>query len=158
MAQHLSDFILDFAEEYDIPNGEPILIQLQQSIIPAGSEDISGDVTGQGIHTDGHDVAAILCVQRENVVGAENSLYSDLNGEGVLLEPTSLEEGDALFFRDNSLYHYVSDMKPADRHVDLKRTVLLVHYPARMVLTGETNERNTMKRNDSKIQLRFGDA
>lgn len=90
--------------------------------------------------------------------GAESSLYSDLNGEGVLLEPTSLEEGDALFFRDNSLYHYVSDMKPADRDVDLKRTVLLVHYPARMVLTGETNKRNTMKSNDSKIQLRFGNA
>eukprot|EP00537_Pseudo-nitzschia_pungens_P011673 CAMPEP_0172386154 /NCGR_PEP_ID=MMETSP1061-20121228/3744_1 /TAXON_ID=37318 /ORGANISM="Pseudo-nitzschia pungens, Strain cf. pungens" /LENGTH=304 /DNA_ID=CAMNT_0013115439 /DNA_START=139 /DNA_END=1056 /DNA_ORIENTATION=- len=160
----LSKFVINFAKRFDIPNYAIILMQLQSSIqeISASGDDekqeSSTDVTGQGIHTDGTSFAAILCVERSNVNGAYNSLYADLQGEETLLPPTVLEEGDALYFEDKSLYHYVSDAKPIDAEKDLKRTVLTMHYPCGHLLTGEKNPDNELKRLDSKIKLRNEDA
>mmetsp|Transcript_20355 Transcript_20355/g.56627 ORF Transcript_20355/g.56627 Transcript_20355/m.56627 type:complete len:328 (+) Transcript_20355:432-1415(+) len=156
----LSKFVIDFAKRFDIPNYAIILMQLQSSIreISASRDDekqeTSADVTGQGIHTDGSDFAVLLCVERSNVDGAYNSLYADLRGEETLLPPTVLNEGDALYFEDKSLYHYVSDAKPIDAEKDLRRTVLIMHYPGHHSLTGRKNPSNGLNCSDSKIKLR----
>ena len=160
--KHLSDFILSFHRKFNLPDGAIILLQLQQSIVETGASgdkstrcsSNANDITGQGIHTDGLDCAAILCIERTNVNGALNSLYADLDGETTLLEPTTLCEGDALFFQDNSLYHYVSDAQPIDTSEDLKRTVLIAHYPSHVLLTGKENPRNSLRRKESLIKLR----
>ena len=148
-----------------MPDGAIILLQLQQSIVETGAsknaDDKSrhpssngNDITGQGIHTDGLDCVAILCIERFNVKGALNSLYADLDGEETLLEPMTLYEGDALFFQDNSLYHYVSDAEPIDSSKDRKRTVLVALYPSHVLLTGKENPRNSLRRKESFIKLR----
>lgn len=161
--KELSDFVLSFHRKFNLPDGAIILLQLQQSIVEtnAANDDNGGhpssnknDITGQGIHTDGLDCAAILCIERTHVKGALNSLYADLDGEETILEPINLCEGDALFFQDNSLYHYVSDAEPIDSSKDLKRTVLIAHYPSHFLLTGKENFRNVLKRKDSFIKLR----
>lgn len=160
--KELSDFVLSFHRRFNLPDGAIILLQLQQSIVETGAEgdkstcrsSHANDITGQGIHTDGLDCAAILCIERTNVNGALNSLYADLDGKETLLEPTTLCEGDALFFQDNSLYHYVSDAQPIDTAKDLKRTVLIAHYPSHFLLTGKENPRNSLKRKESLIKLR----
>lgn len=170
---HLADVIKEFVQTYNLPNYACILLQLQRSLTPGTSfleifHPIFGisseknrnaaDITGQGIHTDGADRAGIICIDRVNVEGAENALYADLEGKDELFSSSVLKEGDALFFKDNSLYHSVSDAKPIDPKKDLKRTVVIMHYPGLHYLTGNDNASNLLKRRSSEIKLRDLDS
>lgn len=116
---------------------------------------MSGEVTGQGVHTDGTERAMLVCIDRENVSGAENCLFEDLKGEKAVLNETILEEGDALMFRDNDIYHYVSDVKPVDKTKDMVRTMLIAHYPANYLLYGADNPNNHLTAAKATHQLRF---
>jgi len=153
---HMRDVIAKFAETYNLPNYACILVQLQSSTIEAGSDlPVNGtSITGQGIHTDGHDRAVLICIERKNVLGAENSLFADLDGKQELLSPTTLGERDALFFKDNSLYHYVEDAAPANSKEDMNRTMLIVHYPAGFTLNGSDNPENKLLTSASPLRLR----
>ena len=99
-----------------------------------------------GIHTDGVDNAALICLKRENINGAENSIHYDLAGARNVLEPFVLKEGHILFWRDNKVYHYVNPASLVNREKQGVRTMILLHYPAIFVVTGETNTNNTLGR------------
>jgi len=119
--------------------------QLQQSI------------TGQGIHTDGLDHGMILCLKRDNVGGAKNSIYGDVMGADVLMDPFVLEEGNALIWQDNKVFHYVSPASLVDKSKGGIRTVLILLYPGNLLVTGEPNPNNTLGKKvfDPSLQLRF---
>eukprot|EP01083_Nonionella_stella_P056501 148745_1 len=55
-------------------------------------------ITGQGIHTDGKDHAVLVCLERDNICGAQNSAYYDLEGRDVLLNEFVLHQGNAMFW------------------------------------------------------------
>ncbi len=99
--------ILQFKRYYNIPDGTIMLVQIQSSIIePSTSSSWSRtSITGQGIHTDGASQAILVCLERENVSGAENSFFKDLDGKEQIGKEEVLNEGDAVLFRDNELYH-----------------------------------------------------
>jgi hypothetical protein len=156
--------ILDFASYWRIPDRSIVLIQLQCSTIdpPEASTsseaktyaETKNDVTGQGIHTDGSDRAMLLCCERDNVRGAENSFHASLAGDKPLCPPRALAEGDALYFKDNALFHHVSDAFPADPARPMRRTMLLMHYPGDIYLDGGRNPRNALPTRAASVVLR----
>jgi len=157
LQKELHAVVLRFAEYNNIPDKAIMLIQIQTSEVDKTEE---GEVrrqlsiTGQGIHTDGHEKAMLMCLRRKNVTGAMNQYYGDLDGKQPLCEPRVLEEGDASFFTDNELYHYVSPAGPADPTEEMARTMLLMHYPAEDVLVGASSPKNNGGTRESKVKLR----
>lgn len=135
-----------FKAAYNLPDREPILVQVQTSHI--SPKDAGKCLTGQGIHTDGADRAMILCLERTNVVGAENAIYADLNGDRALMNPFVLEAGHALLWHDNRVFHHVAPAQTAN-HVSSQeatgtRTILIAHYPATHYLSGASNPNNLL--------------
>jgi len=53
-------------------------------------------------------------VNRTNVKGAFNSFFSDLKGAERLCEPTVLEIGGSVCFKDDELFHHISKAEPVD--------------------------------------------
>lgn len=157
LQNELHKVVLRFAEHNGIPDKAIMLIQIQTSEVDRSEE---GEfrrqlsITGQGIHTDGHEKAMLVCVRRQNVMGAMNQYYEDLDGKQPLCEPCVLQEGDASFFTDNELYHYVSPAGPAVPTEDMARTMVLMHYPAEEALTGTASPKNTRGTRRSLIKLR----
>ena len=125
-----------------------MLVQIQTSLVTeTANSAISrrSSITGQGIHTDGADVAAIVCIERDGVEGAENVFYADLQGKVALCDKTLLQPGTAAYFCDNRLYHYVSRAdKQEGREEPGRRTVMILHSPGEMYLSGVANERNEL--------------
>ena len=158
--------ILNFHFHYGISDKTIMLVQIQSSFAsaaaPSETDEIarnrSNSVTGQGIHTDGHCHAMLLCLERTNILGAENSFFEDLNGERRLGNPTVLEAGDLVYFRDDKIYHHVSQAQRADSSAPMRRSMMLIHSPAHMLLTGERNENNSLTTNQvaKEKKLRFG--
>eukprot|EP00984_Skeletonema_dohrnii_P004998 scaffold1769_cov132-Skeletonema_dohrnii-CCMP3373.AAC.15 len=148
--------ILQFKRYYNIPDGTIMLVQIQSSIIEPSTSLSSSrtSVTGQGIHTDGHSQAILVCLERKNVSGAENSFFKDLNGTEQIGKGKILNEGDAVLFRDNELYHYVSPALPKDTSKLMRRSVMLVHSPADNVLDGTISKENSLGRRESFVKLR----
>ncbi len=136
--------VLDaFQSTYNIPEGEPILVQVQQSHI---NPNTAGKcLTGQGIHSDGADRALLVCLERQNIEGAENAVYRDLEGKQALLDPFVLHEGEAMFWHDNQVFHHVQSAQPVDREAPGTRTVLIAHYPAIHYLQGTVNPNNNLR-------------
>ena len=114
----------------------------------------SKDVTGQGVHTDGANNQAIICIERYNTQGAETQFYSDMDGNYPLTEPFILESGQGVFFRDNKLYHSVLNMTKILPQVGARRTVLLITDFAEMFLLGKENPNNTLRSLKSAIKLK----
>ncbi len=137
----------------DIPDGELILIQVQSSLV--SENDADRCLTGQGIHSDGADRAMVVALARENITGAENAVYADLKGEQTLVEPFTLEEGHALLWQDNSVFHYVGPAQVIDPRREGVRTVLIAHYPATQYLSGKINPNNSLKTNEVEESLRL---
>ena len=151
-----------FAKYNNIPDKAIMLIQIQTSEVDRSEEGCQDpnpkerrrSITGQGIHTDGHEKAMLACVRRKNVTGAENQYFADLDGKQPLCQPRVLQEGDISFFTDNALYHYVSPAGPAVPTEDMARTMLLMHYPAEDVLVGAANPNNDGGTRKSDVKLR----
>ena len=140
--------ILHFIQYHALPINTTILVQLQSSIIRSNSS--KGDVTGQGIHTDGADDAMLVCVERDDVIGAENEFHAALDGIKPLTKPTILEAGDGVVFRDNEIFHYVSD---AATNVSVtRRTLILMHSPEEG--NGISNPRNNQGTRKATVQIR----
>jgi hypothetical protein len=131
-----------------------MLVQIQSSFAlaaaPSESDETvtrnrSNSVTGQGIHSDGACHGMLLCLERTNVLGAENMFFEDLSGDRRLGNPTVLEAGDLVYFCDDKIYHYVSPAQRADSSAPMRRSMMLIHSPAHMFLTGERNENNSLR-------------
>lgn len=136
-----------FQKIYAIPENELILVQVQTSHVYLGDENKC--LTGQGIHSDGADKAMLVCLKRENIDRARNAIYADRQGKQAVLSPFVLKEGDALFWQDNAVYHYVEPARPRSELTG-KRTVLLAHYPAIYYLNGRSNPNNRLMAHPSQ--------
>ena len=73
-------------------------------------------------------------------------------GDKVLMDPFVLEEGTALMWEDNKVFHYVNPASLIDRGKEGVRTMLLLHYPADILITGEPNKNNTLGSNKMEEQ------
>lgn len=151
----------EFKKHFKIPDERLVLLQLQTSHIGKDMDCL----TGQGIHTDGHDSAMVACLQVDKgVKGARSAIFSDSDGQNMILGPIALKEGQVMFFNDNKVYHYVEpawdaqEMKNKnivdDKHISIsetkKRTVVLAHYPAYFSPTGERNPNNILSSSVAK--------
>lgn len=134
--------LTNFQTIYNIPEGHLILVQVQSSNI--SPDDEGKCLTGQGIHSDGADRAMLVCLERDNVVGAHSSVFEDADGEKPLIDRVVLEEGNTMFWKDNEIYHYVEPARLEDHDYDGTRTVLIAHYPAMHYITGKTNQNNVL--------------
>ncbi|MEO0455400.1 MAG: 2OG-Fe dioxygenase family protein [Cyanobacteria bacterium P01_A01_bin.114] len=143
-----------FKSTYQIPDNEPILVQVQESHITSDNE--GQCLTGQGIHSDGADKAMLVCLKREQVQGAESAIYADLAGKQSLIVPFVLEVGQAMLWHDNRVFHSVQPAKVTAPHEEGSRTVLIAHYPAVHYLNGTVNPNNHLKTNlvEESRQLR----
>lgn len=131
-----------FQKIYSIPDGKLVLVQVQSSVV---SPDDEGQcLTGQGIHSDGADRAMLACLKRENVFGARNAVFFDSLGKQMVVPPTTLEEGEVLFWEDNAVYHYVEPAQLLDDSHSGERTVLIAHYPAEHYISGHSNLNNKL--------------
>ena len=62
----------------------------------------------EGIHQDGYNLIAIVCISRENIEGGENKLYdTDRN----LIDKRYLDGGDMMIINDNKFFHEITDIK-----------------------------------------------
>ena len=76
----------------------------------------------EGIHQDGYNLVAIVCISRENIEGGENKLYDiDKN----LIDKRFLEEGDMLIINDNKLFHEITDIKIKDKNYEGYRDIFV---------------------------------
>ncbi|MEM8722020.1 MAG: 2OG-Fe dioxygenase family protein [Cyanobacteria bacterium P01_G01_bin.39] len=143
-----------FKSTNNIPDNEPILVQVQQSRVTAETEGMC--LTGQGIHTDGADRAMLVCLERNNITGAKNAIYADLEGKRSLVEPFVLREGQAMLWHDNQVFHDVQPAQIIAPEKEGTRTVLIAHYPAIHYLKGTVNPNNNLGTNtvEQKIRLR----
>jgi len=151
----LADVILKFTHYYDIPENTTLLVQMQTSTLSPSSRRQS--LTGQGIHTDGHDRAMLMCMHRGSQCrGALNQFHKELDGSQPLCTPALLEPGDAVMFKDNELYHYVTPgwamTALDDEETDTRRTMLLIHSP--VDFEGEVNKTNSLKSTATGVKLR----
>lgn len=151
--------ILRFKNYFHIPDKTPMLVQIQSSFAAPCSRKGTVtkrrlSITGQGIHSDGHDHAMLLCIERTNVHGAGNSFFSDLEGNNRLGDTRLLEEKDLVYFHDNEIYHHVSPASQIDHSAWMRRSMMLIHSPAEMVVDGRLNDSNKLSSNKAKIQLR----
>lgn len=131
-----------FKDECDIPEGELVIVQVQTNHFSPSEE--GKCLTGQGLHSDGANRAILACLSRDNVEGARNAVFEDAAGKRLLLGPTVLEEGEVMFWEDNSTYHYVEPVTLGNPSKPGSRTVLIAHYPAYYAVTGEMNPENTL--------------
>jgi len=153
----LADVVLKFSRYYCIPDGTILFVQIQTSLLEENSRRQS--ITGQGIHTDGHDRAMLLCMHRgSHVRGALNQFHQQLDGSEPLCDPVLLEAGDAVMFKDNEIYHYVTPGKGISAldagDSDTRRTMLLIHSPAECNLDGGMSQTNSLRTSKKRITLR----
>ena len=127
--------------KFNLKPGTTMLVQIQTT----SEERENGDVTEQGIHTDGAEEAAIVCLERKNVLGACTEIYEDIRGEHPLLQDKFLQPGDGLLFRDNQVYHNVTPISPKNpEQGPALRTVLLMHTDSSYLLDGVANKNNNL--------------
>ena len=147
----LQESMLEFLRYYDLPNKTVVLIQIQTSNIGILPKMLS--VTGQGIHTDGADRALLVCLHRgEGVKGAHNQFHATLDGLEPLSEAAPLMPGNAVLWKDNEIYHYVTRAQ-GSRGLDNTRTIMIMHAPASMYLQGAANPNNETNLNESKANV-----
>jgi hypothetical protein len=81
----------------------------QMRIIAA--HDMPGDPAPEGIHRDGFDYIGIYVVNRENISGAETSLYPAKNSDVPVLKATLMPE-EFLVVDDRQYRHWTSSIRP----------------------------------------------
>jgi histidine decarboxylase len=95
-----------FAAQFDAPRDDVILAQLQRITC---CDAALGHPAIEGYHQDGNRYAAIVCVARENIAGATTRLAHDKHGgASSICYERVLQPGDALFFRDDQVFHYTT--------------------------------------------------
>ena len=100
----------------------------------------------------------LICLNRENVAGARNSIYEDTDGYKPVIKPQVLAEGNVLYWKDNEIYHYVEPAALEDKSKMGTRTVMIAHYPAMQYITGETNPNNTLAPSGKHPPTAYGKA
>ena len=77
-----------------------------------GDAKAPGEPTPEGVHQDGTDFLTLHLMRRENVEGAESSIYDlDMN---LLFKWTMREPMDSFIIEDPRVFHGVTPIAPAD--------------------------------------------
>ena len=135
--------ILSSTEDKNILDIETTRQKTTDQMEEVDDDEDANSVTGQGIHTDGASHAMLYCIERTNVLGATNSFYKDLQGTEQLGESVVLDEGDVVYFQDDSVYHYVSPAFCKDKVKPMRRSMMLIHSPADIYFSGSRNKENS---------------
>ncbi|KAL7569797.1 hypothetical protein ACA910_008811 [Epithemia clementina (nom. ined.)] len=88
-----------FAKFYGLPDGQIMLLFVQTSIVTHQNEDMC--TTGEAIHCDGVDICMMSLLRRDNIAGARNAAFDDIQGERACFGPHVLQPGECLFWRNN---------------------------------------------------------
>lgn len=67
----------------------------------------------EGIHKDGYNIIGMVCINRQNIEGGVNGIYSNVKRK---VHEIQLEEGELLIINDNKLFHDVSNIKKKDKN------------------------------------------
>jgi len=96
-----SDLVLKCFEKLKIDSDQQYQLDLHQYRVEA-KQALKGDPVPEGPHQDGHELVGIIVLKRQNVVGAENSLFH-LGGEKF--KELTLQENQCLFLEDGKMLH-----------------------------------------------------
>jgi len=88
--------------------------------------DETGEPAPEGIHQDGTDFLSLHLVRRENVIGAESTIY-DLE-RNPLFSCTMTEVMDSFILEDPRIMHGVTSVRPADGASPAKRDLLGIDF------------------------------
>lgn len=75
---------------------------------------VDGRIVPEGPHQDGHEFVMIAVFRRHNITGAEMTLMPVGGGEPFFT--TTLQDGQAALLADETMFHYVTDIKPVEEH------------------------------------------
>jgi hypothetical protein len=67
-----------------------------------------GHPAPEGIHQDGVDIVGIFCVNRQNIAGAETSLFTAKTAPPMFTK--ILNPGELLVFNDQQFFHFTSSL------------------------------------------------
>ncbi|GED21893.1 2OG-Fe dioxygenase family protein [Halomonas halmophila] len=115
-------FVEAWAGLWGLQANEPILMQ----ITGVRGEGKIDPLQGQGIHADGCKALSIMVVSRQNLVGADNHLYTDKAGTELVANAT-LAPGDILHLRDDRLYHSVDAITQQAPHQAFERFIIIIN-------------------------------
>ncbi|SDO34797.1 hypothetical protein SAMN04487957_105257 [Halomonas shengliensis] len=115
-------FVQGWAALWGIAPGEPILMQIT-GVRGEGQVD---PLQGQGIHADGCQALSIMVVNRDNVTGAENHLYTDKAGRSPVADAT-LAPGEVLHLRDDRVFHSVDGIRQLDETRPFERFIIIIN-------------------------------
>ncbi|MCK5902539.1 MAG: 2OG-Fe dioxygenase family protein [Cocleimonas sp.] len=100
-------------------------IQAHQFRIQANNDEV-GRPTPEGIHKDGADFILIMLLQRKNIQGGINHIYTD---NKQLQSSVTLENfGDAILLDDHKVWHGVSEIHALDNKQLGYRDVLVLTF------------------------------
>jgi len=99
-----------YVDFFGIEPGAETVLGVHQIRIVASPEE-GGEPAPEGIHQDGFDHLAIICVARDGLVGGETRLYRD--PEGAPIFSSALRPGEGVFVNDRAVYHYTSPLAPS---------------------------------------------
>lgn len=118
----VQEFIKAWADLWEIHPKEPILMQINGV---KGNHPLD-PLQGQGIHQDGSHFLSILVINRKNVVGGTNTLYSDKTGRHPMTE-TTLVPGEVMHIRDDQIFHNISQIQPLNKNVPFERFIIIIN-------------------------------
>jgi hypothetical protein len=67
-----------------------------------------GHPAPEGIHQDGVDIVGIFCVTRQNIDGAETSLFTSKTAPPIFTK--ILNPGELLVFNDKQFFHFTASL------------------------------------------------
>lgn len=90
------------------------------------SPEVAGKPTPEGIHQDGVDYVFVAMIDRQNVMGGISKVYAR---DGKLLSSFKMRRPlDVLHLDDESVYHYVTPVKPLWEDLPAWRDVLVLTF------------------------------
>ena len=90
-------------------NGRLKYIQVHQIRVYANKGETN--LVPEGIHRDGFDIIAIVCINRNNICGGSNNVYDN---NKIKMYNTTLQEGDIMILNDKEVLHDVTSIKLAN--------------------------------------------
>ncbi len=98
-------------------------VEVHQIRILCGN-DIQGNPSPEGVHRDGCHYLGIFVIRRDNIVGGENSIHLEQDGD-ALLEVT-LQPGQFIFCDDEKVMHNAKSIMVAEGHSSAFRDIFVL--------------------------------
>ncbi|SFG12146.1 2OG-Fe dioxygenase family protein [Neptunomonas qingdaonensis] len=120
--EDVQEFVKAWADLWKIQPKEPILMQING----VKGNQLLDPLQGQGIHQDGSHFLSILVINRQNVTGGSNSLYSDKAGHHQITE-TTLAPGEVIHIKDNEIFHNITRVEPLNNKIPFERFIIIIN-------------------------------